>query len=131
MWTELTPIPIINSWPFFSLIDFAGPLAGAMDGALEANQNCTLATRRICGRTAKVFERGEPYSVVAAIFSESISDWRSVERQRELSSSIGIAAGFMIRMCALRFQWKTKAARQFSDCRKDHCVRQGSTSFAG
>jgi uncharacterized membrane protein YeiH len=63
------------------------------------------------GRTPKVFERGEPYALVAAIVSILflVTDrWTGNEK---LSTSIGVAAGFMIRVLALRFQWKTKAVR--------------------
>jgi uncharacterized membrane protein YeiH len=63
------------------------------------------------GRTPKVFERGEPYALVAAIVSVLFLlavRWTGNEK---LSTAIGIAAGFMIRVLALRFHWKTQAVR--------------------
>ena len=61
------------------------------------------------GRTPKVFERGEPYALVAAIVSVLFLVTDRWTGNVKLSTSIGIAAGFMIRVLALRFQWKTKA----------------------
>jgi uncharacterized membrane protein YeiH len=58
-----------------------------------------------------VFERGEPYALVAAIVSVLfllVDRWTGHEK---LSTAIGIAAGFMIRVLALRFHWKTQAVR--------------------
>lgn len=63
------------------------------------------------GRTPKVFERGEPYALVAVIVSVLflvIDRWTG---NVTLSTSFGVAAGFFIRVLALRFQWRTKAAR--------------------
>jgi uncharacterized membrane protein YeiH len=63
------------------------------------------------GRTPKVFERGEPYALVAVVVSILflvINRWTG---NVTLSTSIGVAAGFMIRVLALRFGWRTKAAR--------------------
>jgi uncharacterized membrane protein YeiH len=63
------------------------------------------------GRTPKVFERGEPYALVAALVSILFlaSDrWTGNDR---LATSIGVATGFTIRALALRFRWRTKAAR--------------------
>jgi uncharacterized membrane protein YeiH len=63
------------------------------------------------GRTPKIFERGEPYALVAVIVSVLfllIDRWTG---NVTLSTSIGVVAGFMIRVLALRLQWKTKAAR--------------------
>ena len=63
------------------------------------------------GRTPKVFERGEPYALVAAIVSISflvIDRWTG---NVKLSTSIAVAAGFVIRVAALQFKWKTRAVR--------------------
>jgi uncharacterized membrane protein YeiH len=71
------------------------------------------------GRTPKVFERGEPYALVAVVVSILflvIDRWTG---NVTLSTSIGVAAGFVIRILALRFQWKTKAARTAED--RDQC----------
>lgn len=63
------------------------------------------------GRTPKVFERGEPYALAAAIVSVlfvATDRWTGNDR---LATLIGITAGFAIRVLALRYGWKTKAAR--------------------
>jgi uncharacterized membrane protein YeiH len=63
------------------------------------------------GRTPKVFERGEPYALVAAIvsvvFIASVR-WTGSDR---LATSIAIITGFTIRTLALRYGWRTRAAR--------------------
>jgi uncharacterized membrane protein YeiH len=61
------------------------------------------------GRTPKVFERGEPYALVAAIVSALflLTDYWTANGK--LSTSISVAAGFMVRIAALRFRWKTRA----------------------
>jgi uncharacterized membrane protein YeiH len=63
------------------------------------------------GRTPKVFERGEPYALVAAIVSVLFLVTDRWSGNVKLSTLIGVAAGFMIRVLALRFQWKTQAVR--------------------
>jgi uncharacterized membrane protein YeiH len=63
------------------------------------------------GRTPKVFERGEPYALVAAIVSVLFLLTDRWTGNVKLSASMGVAAGFMIRVLALRFQWKTQAVR--------------------
>jgi uncharacterized membrane protein YeiH len=63
------------------------------------------------GRTPKVFERGEPYALVAAIVSVLFLVTDRWTGNVTLSTSIGVAAGFMIRVLALRFQWKTRTVR--------------------
>jgi uncharacterized membrane protein YeiH len=54
---------------------------------------------------------GEPYAGVATIVSVLFVISDRLSGNTKLSTSIGIAAGFMIRVLALRFQCKTKAAR--------------------
>jgi uncharacterized membrane protein YeiH len=75
------------------------------------------------GRTPKVFERGEPYALVAAIVSVLFLLTDRLTGNVKLSTSIGIVAGFLIRVLALRFQWKTQAVRQLSNRRNDHISR--------
>ena len=63
------------------------------------------------GRTPKVFERGAPYAVVAAIVSVLflvVVRWTGNEK---LATIVGVAAGFSIRVLALRLRWETKASR--------------------
>lgn len=63
------------------------------------------------GRTPKVFERGEPYAVVAAIVAALFLLSNRLSANAKLSTSVGVAAGFLIRVLALRFKWKTRVAR--------------------
>ncbi|HEY1759351.1 MAG TPA: TRIC cation channel family protein [Bryobacteraceae bacterium] len=63
------------------------------------------------GRTPKVFERGEPYALVAAIVSVLFIALDRGTGNDRLATSIGVATGFTIRALALRYQWRTKAAR--------------------
>ena len=63
------------------------------------------------GRTPKVFERGEPYALVAAIVSILFLLSNRWTGNIIVSTSISIVLGFAIRMLALRFQWRTKTAR--------------------
>lgn len=63
------------------------------------------------GRTPKVFERGEPYALVAAIVSVLFVVCDRLTGNARWSTLIGMAAGFLIRMLALRFRWRTRAVR--------------------
>lgn len=63
------------------------------------------------GRTPKVFERGEPYALVATIVSIvfiGLDRWTGNAR---LATGVGVVTGFTLRSLALRFRWRTKAAR--------------------
>ncbi len=63
------------------------------------------------GRTPKVFERGEPYALVAAIVSVLFVVCVRFTGNAHWSTLISMAAGFAIRMLALRFRWRTRAVR--------------------
>lgn len=63
------------------------------------------------GRTPKVFERGEPYAVAAAIVSVLFLLCDRWTGNNKLATSIGIIAGVTIRALSLRYRWRTKAAR--------------------
>jgi len=62
------------------------------------------------GRTPKVFERGEPYALVAALAATVFLICDRVSGNVTLSTSVGLATGFIFRVLALRFNWKTRAA---------------------
>ena len=60
------------------------------------------------GRPPKVFERGEPYALLAATvflicdrFTGNVT----------LPTSVGLATGFLFRLLALHFNWKTRPVR--------------------
>ena len=63
------------------------------------------------GRTPKVFERGEPYALIAAAVSVLFLVCDHWMGNAKVSTAIGVAAGFVVRVLALRFQWRTKAVR--------------------
>jgi len=63
------------------------------------------------GCTPKVFEKGEPYAVVAAFASIVFLVSDRLSGNARLSTSVGIATGFLMRALALRFQWRTRAVR--------------------
>lgn len=63
------------------------------------------------GRTPKVFERGEPYALVAAFASAVFLIANRLTGNGVLSTWLSIFAGFLARFLAVRFRWKTKAAR--------------------
>lgn len=63
------------------------------------------------GRTPKVFERGEPYALVAAFAATLFMICDRLSGNAALSTSVGLATGFIFRVLALRFNWKTRAAR--------------------
>lgn len=63
------------------------------------------------GRTPKVFERGEPYAVVAAFASIVFLVSDKLSGNATLSTSLGIASGFLMRALALRFRWRTNPVR--------------------
>jgi uncharacterized membrane protein YeiH len=63
------------------------------------------------GRTPKVFERGEPYALVAVIVSVLFITMERWTGNDPLATAIGIVTGFTIRALALRYRWRTRAAR--------------------
>jgi uncharacterized membrane protein YeiH len=63
------------------------------------------------GRSPKVFERGEPYAVVAAFASIVFLISVKLSGNANLATSLGLVAGFVLRAAALRFKWKTRPAR--------------------
>lgn len=63
------------------------------------------------GRSPKVFERGEPYALVAAFASVVFLVLVRFTGNANLATSLGLVAGFLLRAAALRFKWKTRAAR--------------------
>jgi uncharacterized membrane protein YeiH len=63
------------------------------------------------GRTPKVFERGEPYALVAALAATVFLICNRLSGNVTLSTSVGLATGFLFRLLALHFNWKTRPAR--------------------
>jgi uncharacterized membrane protein YeiH len=62
------------------------------------------------GRTPKVFERGEPYALVAALAASVFMICDRLSGNATLSTFAGLGAGFLFRLLALHFNWKTRPA---------------------
>jgi len=63
------------------------------------------------GRTPKVFERGEPYAIVAAVSSVVFLLCARVWGAGTVATAAGCVTGFALRVVALRLRWRTSAAR--------------------
>ncbi|MDR3735855.1 MAG: TRIC cation channel family protein [Acidobacteriaceae bacterium] len=63
------------------------------------------------GRTPRVFERGEPYAIAAAISALLFLLLLRVGVSAGWASPIGIVAGLVVRLLGVRFGWRTRAVR--------------------
>lgn len=63
------------------------------------------------GRTPKVFERGEPYAIVAALSSLVFLVAGRWLGAGNAATVLGCATGFGLRIAAIRLRWRTSAAR--------------------
>jgi uncharacterized membrane protein YeiH len=63
------------------------------------------------GRTPKVFERGEPYAIVAALASAVFLVAERTLGTGVAATTLAVACSFILRLAAMRFHWKTRAAR--------------------
>ena len=63
------------------------------------------------GRTPKVFERGEPYALVAVLVSVVFLALDRATGNTPLATAVGVLTVFTIRALAVRYRWRTKAAR--------------------
>ena len=68
----------------------------------------------LSGRTPAVFQRGSPYVLVALIASAIYFAGRYTGAADPYPTIAGAGAGFVLRLIALKFGWKTKAVRQLS-----------------
>lgn len=64
------------------------------------------------GRTPKVFERGEPYAIAAAMASVVFLAVNRVWGGVALPTTVGVVTGFVVRIAAVRFRWRTSRVRQ-------------------
>ncbi|MBB5059334.1 putative membrane protein YeiH [Granulicella aggregans] len=63
------------------------------------------------GRTPQVFERGEPYAIVAAAASVvflTAEHWLGLGTA---ATALAVASSFILRLATMRFRWKTHLAR--------------------
>lgn len=66
----------------------------------------------LSGRTPAAFQRGSPYVLVALIASAVYFGGRYTGTRDPYSTIAGAGAGFVLRLVALRFGWKTRAVRE-------------------
>jgi uncharacterized membrane protein YeiH len=64
------------------------------------------------GRTPRVFERGEPYAIAAAIASVVYLAATHVRGGGVLATTLGVVTGFVVRIAAVRFRWRTSRVRE-------------------
>jgi uncharacterized membrane protein YeiH len=63
----------------------------------------------LSGGTPKVFEPRELYAIVAAVSAAVFLTCDRAGLARITSISIGVGTGFLFRLLALRFGWRTRA----------------------
>lgn len=68
----------------------------------------------LSGRTPAVFQRGRPYVLVALAASAVYLGGRYTNAPSPYPTVAGSATGFILRIVALRFGWRTKAVREFT-----------------
>ena len=61
------------------------------------------------GRAPRIFERGELHAVVALLAALVFLIAQQAGLNRTVSTTIGLATGFTVRILAIRFRWRTKA----------------------
>jgi uncharacterized membrane protein YeiH len=65
----------------------------------------------LMGRTPRVFERGEPYTIAALLAVLVFLGGDRLGWDRSLSTAVGAGSGLVLKLLAARFQWKTPAVR--------------------
>jgi uncharacterized membrane protein YeiH len=63
----------------------------------------------LMGRTPRVFERGEPYTLAALLAALVFLGCEQIGFDRSISTAVGCAAGLTLKLLSARFQWKTPA----------------------
>jgi uncharacterized membrane protein YeiH len=62
------------------------------------------------GRAPRIFERGELHAIVALLAALVFLLAQQAGLNRTLSTTLGLATGFTVRILAIRFRWRTRAA---------------------
>ena len=65
----------------------------------------------LSGRTPKIFERGELYAIAAGFGAAMFLVGDAYHLPREISTALGSACGFGLRLLAWRFGWETRSVR--------------------
>lgn len=63
----------------------------------------------LMGRTPRVFERGEPYTLAALLAAFAFLGCEKLGFDRSISTAAGCTAGLVLKLLSARFQWKTPA----------------------
>lgn len=63
----------------------------------------------LMGRTPRVFERGEPYTLAALLAAITFLACEGGGMDRSVSTAIGVLSGLGLKLLSARFQWKTTA----------------------
>jgi uncharacterized membrane protein YeiH len=63
----------------------------------------------LMGRTPRVFERGEPYTLAALLAAFAFLGCEKLGFDRSISTAAGCTAGLALKLLSARFQWKTPA----------------------
>jgi len=63
----------------------------------------------LMGRTPRVFERGEPYTLAALLAALVFLGCEALGLDRSISTAAGATAGLILKLLSARFQWKTAA----------------------
>lgn len=69
----------------------------------------------LSGRTPAVFQRGRPYVLVALFASAVYLGGRYTNAPSPYPTVAGTVSGFVLRLAALRFNWRTRAVRQLKE----------------
>ena len=68
----------------------------------------------LSGRTPAVFQRGRPYVLVALCASAIYLGGRYSEAATPYPTVAGTVSGFVLRLAALRFDWRTRSVRELT-----------------
>ena len=63
----------------------------------------------LSGHTPRIFERGELYAIVAAVAGAIFLTALSVGVPRSAATALGSVTGFLLRILAVRFGWRTRS----------------------
>jgi uncharacterized membrane protein YeiH len=69
----------------------------------------------LSGRTPAVFQRGSPYVLVALCASAVYLGGRYTDAPSPYPTVAGTVSGFVLRLAALRFNWRTRSVRELRD----------------
>ena len=87
-----------------------GPLAGLLLGVTTAVGGGAMRDV-LSGSAPRVFQRGELYAIVAVVAATFFLVLVTAGLTRPVATTLAALAGFLLRLAAVRFGWRTRAAR--------------------